>query len=87
MNIEELIFNTYKGEPLIAKKFKREIIKKYHIPYEKTRDIFVRINNYQIKKYGRKLDTLNERVPYSKEELYKIGNTARQRKYDRSNRV
>lgn len=87
MNIEELIFNTYKDEPLIAKKFKREIIKKYHIPYEKTRDIFVRINNYQIKKYGRKLDTFLEVAPYSKEELNYIRRNANQRKYDRSNRV
>lgn len=86
MDIEELIFNTYKDEPLIAKKFKREIIEKYHIPYEETRDIFVRINNYQVKKYGRKLDTFLEVAPYSKEELDKIRSNAVQRRYDRRKR-
>lgn len=86
MDIEELIFNTYKDEPLIAKKFKQEIIEKYHIPYEETRDIFVRINNYQVKKYGRKLDTFLEVAPYSKEELDKIRSNAVQRRYDRRKR-
>lgn len=86
MDIEELIFNTYKDEPLIAKKFKQEIIEKYHIPYEETRDIFVRINNYQVKKYGRKLDTFLEVAPYSKEELDKIRSNAVQRRYVRRKR-
>ena len=83
MDREVLIFNIYKDQPLIAKKFKQKIIEMYHISLEEARNLFVKINNYQIKKYGRKLDTLNEYVPYSKEELYKIGNTARQRKYEK----
>lgn len=83
MDIERFIFNTYKNQPLVAKKFKQKIIEKYHITFEEAREIFVKINNYQIKKYGRKLDVLNEYVPYSKEELYKMGSKARQRKYDK----
>ena len=83
MDIQEFIFNTYKDEPLIAKKFKQEITEKYHISFDEARNIFVRINNYQIKKYGEKLDILLELLPYSKEELHKINNNAKSRKYDR----
>lgn len=86
MDIEELIFNIYKNQPLVAKKFKDKIIKRYHISSEEARNIFVRINNYQIKKYGKKLDILDEVLPYSKEDLNHIRNNAKQRKYERANR-
>ena len=86
MDKEELIFNIYKDQPLIAKKFKRKIIEMYHISLEESRNLFVKINNYQIKKYGRKLDTFLEVAPYSKEELDKIRSNAVQRRYDRRKR-
>lgn len=86
MDIEELIFNMYKGQPLVAKKFKEKVMKTYHITLDEARNIFVRINNYQVKKYGKKLDTLDELLPYSKEDLNKIRNNAKQRKYDKRKR-
>ena len=87
MDIEELIFNMYKSQPLVAKKFKEKVMKKYHITLDEARNIFVKINNYQIKKYGKKLDELNELLPYSKEELNKIRSKANQRKYDKRRRT
>ena len=69
MDIEQYIFNVYKDQPLMAKQFKQEIIEKYHVSLDKARDIFVKINNYQIKKYGEKIDILKELYPYSKEDL------------------
>ena len=86
MDIKELIFNIYKDQPIIAKQFKQEVIEKYHIDLDEARNIFVKINNYQIKKYGEKLDILKELIPYSKEELYKMGRKANQRKYDKKKR-
>lgn len=83
MDIKKFIFNKYKDQPLIAKPFREKIEKTYNITPDEARDIFVRINNYQVKKYGGKLDNLKEILPYSKEELYKIGDKARQRKYER----
>lgn len=89
MNVEELVFNTYKNEAVIGKKFKKEIMKKYNLTQEKARNIFVRINNYQIKNFGERLD-INKSFypPYSSEELSKKRVNANARKYSRrSSRV
>lgn len=89
MNVEEFIFNTYKNEAVIGKKFKKEIMKKYNLTQEKARNIFVRINNYQIKNFGERLD-INKTFypPYSSEELNKKRVNANARKYSRrSSRV
>ena len=59
MDAKELIFNMYKDEILISKKFKAKIIKKYGVSPVEAGDIFVRIQNYQVKKYGKKLDFNN----------------------------
>ena len=75
----ELIFNIYKDKTLIAKRFKQEIIKKFALPERTITDLFVKIQNYQIAKYGTKL-SFNRDV-YTKEELRKINVYARSRKY------
>lgn len=89
MNVEEFIFNTYKNEAVIGKKFKGEIMKKYNLTPDQIRNIFVRINNYQIKNFGERLD-INKTFypPYSSEELSKKRANANARKsYKRSKRV
>ena len=49
--IFDIIFNIEKDKPLLsAKQFKARIYKKYKL--EINNDLFVAINNYQIKKYG-----------------------------------
>lgn len=89
MDIKEFIYNTYKDEVVIGKTFKREIMKKYNITQEEVRNIFVRINNYQIENFGEAL-TINKTFypPYSSEELNKKRINANARKsYKRSKRV
>lgn len=89
MNIEEFIYNTYKDEAIIGKTFKREIMEKYNLTQEEARNIFVRINNYQIENFGERLD-INKTFypPYSSEELSKKRTNANARKYSRrSSRV
>ena len=84
MNVEEFIFNTYKNEVVMGKKFKREIMKKYNLTPEQIRNIFVRINNYQIKNLGEALSiTKTFYPPYSNEELNKKRLNANARKYSR----
>ena len=49
------IFYTEKDQPLLsAKQFKAKIYKKYRL--EINNELFVAINNYQIKKYGSPLE-------------------------------
>lgn len=57
MNIVEFLFNRYKESIIIPKNFKREIKQKYNISDSDIRDLWIRINNYQIKKYGQYLTT------------------------------
>lgn len=89
MDKEEYIFNAYKNEVIIGKSFKREIAKKYNLTNDQIRNIFVRINNYQIENFGEAL-SINKTFypPYSSEELNKKRLNANARKYSRrSNRA
>lgn len=81
MDIEEFIFNTYKDGNIISKTFKEEIIKKYNVSKEQARNIFVRINNYQVKTYGERITKLVD--VFLPEEMEKINQNARMRKYCR----
>lgn len=50
---KELIFELVKDKQIYnAADFKRNIIAEYGISRELAAELFVRINNYQIKKYG-----------------------------------
>lgn len=60
MDVEELIFNMYKDEALISKVFKNEVMKKFGIDLKTASDLFARITNYQIERFGRKLDNFYE---------------------------
>lgn len=89
MNVEEFIFNTYKNEAVMGKKFKGEIMKKYNLTPDQIRNIFVRINNYQIENFGGALSISKTfYLPYSSEELNKKRINANARKsYRRNKRV
>lgn len=53
--IFDFIFNTEKDKPLLsAKQFKAKIYKQYKL--EIDNELYVAINNYQIKKYGSPLE-------------------------------
>lgn len=86
MDIKEFIFNTYKDQAVMGKTFKRDIIKKYHIEPSHVRDIYVKINNYQIKKYGERL-TLDKNIlpSYSAQELDQMRRNSNARKNQRRN--
>lgn len=81
MDTKELIFNMYKDKIVVSKKFKLEMKKKFNLEQREISDLFVRIQNYQIKKYGAKLD-LND-IAYSKEEYSRLAINAKTRKNQR----
>lgn len=56
MDTKELIFNMYKDQIIVSKTFKREMIKKYRLSDREIGDVYTRINNYQVKTYGGRLD-------------------------------
>ena len=80
----ELIFNIYKDSVIVSKPFKREMIKKYRLSDEEIRNLYVRIQNYQIKNYGGNLK-FQERA-YTKQEKQIVNRQATQRKYMRKAR-
>lgn len=85
MNVEELIFHQYKDTVIEFKQFKQLLMKKYKLSNDEARNIVVKINNYQIKKYGKRLDNM---VEYNtKEELKDINHIARIRQKDRINKT
>lgn len=80
----ELIFNIYKNSVIFFKPFKREMIKKYKLSDEDIRNLFVKIQNYQIDHYGNRL-TREERG-FSSSEKDIVNRQATQRKYCRKAR-
>lgn len=84
MDIKEIIFKAYKDKPIISKKFRAAIRKDYKLTDDDIRDIFIKINNYQIKKYGCKLDKEDSTI-YSKQEILRINLNARTRREARIN--
>lgn len=84
MDTKELIFNMYKDEVIISKKFRKGIEKKYNISSDDARNLYVKIINYQIKKYGSRLDT-NEPA-MTKEEARRIHLTSNTRRWQKKNR-
>lgn len=62
MDKSELIFNIYKDRVIVSKKFKREVKEKYGLNDVEASDMFVKITNYQIKKYNGRLDFMDKDV-------------------------
>lgn len=82
MDVEELIFNMYKDTQLgTVSKFRSKFYKKFkNINWY---ELYAKINNYQIKKYG---ISLNDRQ-YRDEEFYKkMKESASHWKYDKTKR-
>lgn len=51
----ELIFNIYKDSVVVSKPFKREMIRRYRLSDEEIRNLYIRIQNYQIDNFGERL--------------------------------
>lgn len=60
MDKSELIFNIYKDVVIVSKKFKREVKEKYGLNDVEASNMFVKITNYQIKKYNGRLDFMDK---------------------------
>ena len=59
MDIEEFLFQVYKDKPIYgAKRFKKECKELYS--YKPSSDLYARIVNYQINKYGEMIALGNE---------------------------
>ena len=82
---EKLIFELFKDKPLSSsRKFKCEVYKRYKI--NTTRDLYTRLVNYQIKKYGRMLESGYGVGDLSKEEFEKKKQHFYKQKYRTKNR-
>lgn len=77
----ELIFNMYKNDVVIAKSFKIEMIKKYKLSDDDIRNLYIRIQNYQINSFGNRLTYDN--YNHSSQERLDDSRKARQRKYEK----
>ena len=83
MDTKELIFNMYKDKVVISKNFRKEIAKKYNISGDDARNLYIKIQNYQIKKYGKRLDTYESTM--TKEVSSRIHKEAKDRKNSKKN--
>lgn len=84
MDKKEIIFNMYKDNVIVSKKFKDEMKEKYNLNVREADDLFVKINNYQIKKYGGRLEFNNSEL--TKEEMIYQNKLAKQRENSRKYR-
>lgn len=84
MNLKELIFNMYKEEPIGARKFRAIVSKKYKLSDIEISNIYTKINNYQINKYGGRINKEYELI--NREEYKKIARDRRTAKYERLKR-
>ena len=82
MDVEKVIFNLYKDTVIVSSVFKNEVMKKFNISLRQASDLFARITNYQIKRYGRKLNDFYD-IP-TEEESETINRRAKQREYRRT---
>lgn len=81
MDVNKLIFNMYKDEVIEVPKFRNKI-KKYDLTSRQVTDIIAKINNYQIKKYGQRLNNKFEIL--SAEECRRI---SKLRKVEKNNKI
>lgn len=75
----ELIFNIYKDSVVVSKPFKREMIKRYRLSDEEIRNLYIRIQNYQIDNFGERL--MYQERAYVESEKKIVNRQATQRKY------
>lgn len=82
MDTKEFIFNKYKDEVVVSKTFRKEIKEKYSLSDKEISNLYVRINNYQVKTYGERLNTFEYTTP---EENERANHNASVRRYKKRN--
>lgn len=77
--MQDLIFNLEKDNVLFnGRVFRKRLIEKYKISEEVARDLYIRIDKYQVKKYGHTLysvvDSDDKKERINRNNYYKLGN-------------
>lgn len=84
MDKVEVVFNLYKDSVVVSKPFRAEVVRKYQLTKEQARDLYIRIQNYQIEKYGERITY--DKTTCSSEERKTLNRNATQRKYEKKAR-
>ena len=85
VNKEELIFNIHKNDSIEDTiKYKKELSKNYGLSDNEAHDMFVKIVNYQIDKYGCQIQKYNDYV--SRDDYFTKHRRSLQRTYGRIRR-
>ena len=80
MNKNELIFNMHKNDIIEDTiRYKKELRQKYDLSADEVHDLFARVVNYQIDKYGYQMQRYTDYV--SKDAYYHKNRKSNQRKY------
>lgn len=83
VNREELIFNIHKNDIIEDTiRYKKDLRIKYDLSVEEVHDLFARIVNYQIDKYGYQIPKYNEDT--STDTYYHKNKKSIQRRYMRT---
>ena len=83
MNKNELIFNIHKNDIIEDTiRYKKDLRQKYNLSVDEVHDLFVKIVNYQIDKYGYQIPKYNDDT--STATLYHKNRNALIRKYMRT---
>lgn len=83
MDKKELIFNIHKNDIIEDNiRYKKKLRKKYDLSVDEAHDLFVRIVNYQIDKYGYQMQKFTNYV--CKDDYYHINRKSIQRAYERT---
>ena len=85
MDIEQFIFDTYKDTYVNCKKFKEMVKKNFGLDKNVISDLYVRITNYQVNKYGGMVEKSDFNFISSKEEQEKIRTSRRAARNIREN--
>ena len=86
MDVKKLIFDLYKDDVIISKEFKRHIKEKFNLDSRTIHDIFVKIANYQIKKYGKGLEVDQGMCFISRDDIEHARVNSNSRRYNRTRR-
>lgn len=88
INKEKMVFELYKDKPVASKTFRPLVKRKFKLNDKQITNLYARINNYQLKKYGRRIDKGEYIEYYTPEEYERIKvnrrNLKNQRLYDTS---
>ena len=84
MDIKEIIFKAYKDKPVMSKKFREAMRRDYKLTDDDIRNLYIKINNYQVKKYGCRLEKEDVTI-HSKQEMLRINLNARTRRETKIN--